>query len=70
MVTTRTPLLGHEPMQAHVRHHRDGDHVDLAVERQHGDDLIAVDDVAVPVDGQHAVAVTVEGDTEVEPDAR
>ena len=46
---------------------RDGDQVDLAVERQHGHDLIAVDDVPVPVDRQHAVAVTVEGDAEVKP---
>ncbi len=32
-----------------------------------GDDEVAVDEVAVGVDGQHAVAVAVEGEAQVEP---
>ena len=40
--------------------------VDAQMEREHGDDLIPVDRLAALVDGEHAVAVAVEGDPEVE----
>ena len=53
-------------MEAEVRHHRHCDGVDLEVEREDRDDLIAVDGLAVLVDREHAVAVAVEGDAEVE----
>ena len=36
------------------------------MQREQGDDLIAVDDVAVPVHGEHAVAVAVECHAEIE----
>ena len=58
--------LGHQPMESEVRHDGDGDEVDAQVEGEHGDDLIAVDRLASLVDGEHAVAVAVEGDPEVE----
>ena len=38
----------------------------LEVPRQDGDDEVAVDQGAVGVDGQHAVAVAVEGQAQVE----
>ena len=44
---------------------RDRDGVDLEVEREDRDDLVAVDGLAVLVDGEHAVAVAVERDAEV-----
>src|SRR5581483_9871127 len=59
--------LLHEPMEAEVRHRRDGDEIDSELEREHRDDLIAVDRRAVLVDGEHAVAV--ERDPEIEPAA-
>src|SRR5579862_6328210 len=40
--------------------------VDLLVEREDRDDLIAVDRLAVLVDGEHAITVAVERDAEVE----
>ena len=40
--------------------------VDAQVEREDRDDLVAVDRLAALVDGEHAVAVAVEGDAEVE----
>src|SRR5581483_6953601 len=43
--------LLHEPMEAEVRHRRDGDEIDSELEREHRDDLIAVDRRAVLVDG-------------------
>ena len=58
--------LGHQLVEAVVRHLGDRDEVDAEVEREHGDDAVAVDDLAALVDGQHAVAVAVEGDPEVE----
>ena len=58
--------LGHQPMESEVRHDGDGDEVDAEVECEHGEDLIAVDRLASLVDREHAVAVAVEGDPEVE----
>ena len=58
--------LLHQPVEAEVRHHRHRDDVDAEVEGEDGEDLVAVDGVAVAVDGEHAVAVAVEGDPEVE----
>ena len=52
-------------MEAEVGHHRDGDEVDVQVEGEDGEDLVAVDRVALAVDREHPVAVTVEGDAEV-----
>ena len=40
--------------------------LDTQVEREHGDDLVSVDGLAALVDGEHPVAVAVEGDAEVE----
>ena len=59
-------VLRHEPMEAEVRHHRHRDDVDAEGEREDGEDLVAVDDLAALVDREHAVAVAVEGDAEVE----
>ena len=58
--------LGHEPVEAEVRHLGHRDEVDAEVEREHGEDLVAVDLAPGRVDGQHPVAVAVEGDAEVE----
>src|SRR6476661_1802305 len=57
--------LAHQRVEPEVGHHRDGDLVDLLVEREDRDDLVAVDRLAVLVDREHAVAVTVERDAEV-----
>ena len=57
-------------MEAEVRHLRDRDEVDAEVEREDRDDPVAVDDLAALVDREHAVAVAVEGDPEVEAAAR
>ena len=59
------PALVHQAVEAEVRHHGDRDRLDAEVEREHGDDLVAVDRLAALVDGEHAVAVAVEGDAEV-----
>ena len=40
--------------------------LDAQMEREHGDDLVSVDRLAMLVDGKHPVAVAVECDTEVE----
>ena len=64
------PVLGHEPVEAEVRHHRDRDDVDAEREREDREDLVAVDRLAALVDREHAVAVAVERDPEVEPVAR
>ena len=56
----------HQPVEAEVRHRRDGDEVGAEVEREDRDDLVAVDQLAVLVDREHAVAVPVERDPEVE----
>ena len=64
------PVLGHQPVEAEVRHHRDGDEVDAEREREDREDLVAVERLAALVDGEHAVAVAVEGDPEVEALAR
>ncbi len=58
--------LGHQPMEAEVRHHGDGDDLHAEREREDREDLIAVHDVAALVDGEHAVAVAVERDAEIE----
>src|SRR5579875_17074 len=59
--------LRHQGVEPLVRHLGDGDDVDPEVEREHGDDLVAVDHLAALVHREHPVAVAVEGDTEVEP---
>ncbi len=53
-------------MEAEVRHDGHRDEVDAEVQREHGEDLVAVDRLAALVDGEHAVAVAVERDSEVE----
>ena len=64
--------VAHGAVEAEIRHRRDDDLVarqaagDLQVARQQRDDLVAVDDRAVRVDGQHAVGVAVEREPEVE----
>ena len=60
------PVLAHQLVEAEVRHHRHRDEVDAQVEREDGEDLVAVDRVPFPIDCEHAVAVAVEGDSEVE----
>ena len=57
-------LLG-EPVEPEVRHHRDRDELDLEIEHQDREDLVAVDDLPARVDRQHPVAVAVERDPEV-----
>ena len=59
-------VLRHEAMEAEVRHHRHGDDVDAEREREDREDLVAVDDLAALVDREHAVAVSVERDSQVE----
>src|SRR5439155_12397778 len=59
------PLLG-KAVKAEVRHLRDRDDVDIEVIGEDRQDLIAVDRSAVCVDGEYPVAVSVEGDPEVE----
>src|SRR5712691_9606980 len=58
--------LLHQPVEAEVRHRRHDHRVEPEVERENREDLVAVERVAVSVDGEHPVAVPVEGDTEVE----
>ena len=60
-------VLAHQRVEAEVRHHGDRHLVDLLVEREDRDDLVAVDRLAPFVDREHAVAVAVERDPEVEP---
>ena len=57
--------LAHQCVEAEVRHHRHRNLVDLEVEREDRDDLVAVDGFALLVDGEHAVTVAVERDPEV-----
>src|SRR5919197_1997277 len=63
-------VLFGEPVQAEIRHHGDGHELDLEVEHQDREDLVAVDDLAARVDREHPVAVAVERDPEVGPGAR
>ena len=65
-MTTRIPRSRHQLVEAEVRHLRDGDDVDAEVEREDRDDPVAVDELAALVDREHAVAVAVERDAEVE----
>ena len=64
------PGVAHRGVEAVVRHHRDGDAVAgqapgvAQVQRGERDQLVAVDDRARAVDGEHAVAVAVEGEAE------
>ena len=58
-------VVRHQPVEAEVRHLRHRDQVDAEVEREDGHDLVAVDRIPVRVDGEHPVAVPVEGDAEV-----
>ena len=60
------PVVAHQLVEAEVRHHRHRDEVDAQVEREDGEDLVAVDRLPVSIDREHAVAVAVEGDSEVE----
>ena len=65
------PAVAHRGVEAVVGHHRHGDAVAgqppgvAQVQGGQRDQLVAVDDGAVAVDGQHAVAVAVEGEAEV-----
>ena len=61
------PAVGHQRVEAQVRHRGDRDLVDAELESEDGDDLVAVHDLTMLVDGEQAVAVAVEGDPEVEP---
>ena len=61
----RDSPLFHQSVETEVRHHRDRNLVDAERERQHRDDLVAVDDIALLIDREHAVTVTVERDTEI-----
>ena len=63
-------VLLHEAVEAEVRHHRHRDDVDAEREREDREDLVAVDDLACSVHCQHAVAVAVERDAEIEALAR
>ncbi len=65
------PVLAHREFEAQVAHHR-GDEGVLAelaalfhAEREDRHDLVAVDDIAVRVDGEAAVGVSVVGDTHI-----
>ena len=60
------PRSRHQLVEAVVRHLRDRDEVDAEVEREDRDDPVAVDELAALVDREHAVAVAVERDPEVE----
>ena len=53
-------------MEAEIGHLRDGDELDVQLEGEDGEDLVAVYLVPRAVHGEHAVAVAVEGDAEVE----
>ena len=57
--------VGHEPVKAEIRHRGHGNGVDAEGEREHGNDLVSVDDLPGLVHREHAVAVAVEGDAEV-----
>ena len=57
-------------MEAQVGHLRDGYQVDSEVERQDREDLVSVHLVPLAVDGEHAVAVSIEGEAEIRPGAR
>ena len=59
------PLL-HQAVEAEVGHRRDDDALDLEVEREDSEDLVAVDRLSSLVHGEHPVAVAVECDAEVE----
>ena len=65
------PVLGHRQPEPEVGHDRDDDGVAdeqapfAPVERAHRDELVAVDQPAVVVDGEHAVGVAVEGQPEL-----
>ena len=68
----RDATLAHRHLEAEVRHHGrdDGVRREATVlghpHRADRHDLVAVDLVAVLVDGQHAVGIAVVGDAEVE----
>ena len=54
-------------MEPEVRHGRHDDQIDAQVECQHGQGLVAVDDLPPLVHGQHPVAIAIECDPQVEP---
>ena len=58
-------VLLREAVEAEVRHHGDRHELDVEVEHQDRQDLVAVDDVAARVDCEHPVAVAVERDPKV-----
>ena len=60
-------MLGHQAVEAEVRHLRDGDEVDAQVQREDGENLVAVNLVSPLVHGEHAIPVPVEGDAQVGP---
>ena len=59
------PALGHEPVEAQVRHHGHGHEIDVARQREDREDLVAVERLAQLVDGEHPIAVAVERDPEI-----
>ena len=58
--------LGHQPVEAEVRHRGDDDELDLEVKRQDREDLVAVHLVPGGVDREHPVTVSVECHPEVD----
>src|SRR5581483_6178738 len=66
---TNAALL-HQAVEAEIRHRGDRDGVDAELESEDGEDLVAVERLAALVDREQPVAVTVEGDAEIELAAR
>src|SRR3954470_19849501 len=60
----------HQPVEAEVGHRRHRNQIDTEVQCEYRDDLIAVDDVPVLVDSEHAITVAVECNAEMELAAR
>src|SRR5215831_17354995 len=61
--------LLHQAVKAQVRHRRDGHRINAEMEREHSEDLVAVERLSTLVDGKHPVAVAVERDAEIEASA-
>ena len=59
-------VLLHQAVEAEIRHRRHGDEVDAERKREDRDDLVAVERRTVLVHREHAVAVAVERDAEIE----
>src|SRR5256885_7262232 len=56
-----------QAVKSEVGHDRHGHELDAEVEREHGQDLVAVHHLAALVDGEHSIAVPVERDPEIQP---